>query len=138
MPLMLMRHNIDPAEELLHRLGDISEFEVMFGQVLVAIYIRPNTTASGIILTDKTRDEDEWQGKTGLIVKMGPLAYQDSPDVKFYGVRREVGDWIVMRPSDASVPFTLAGKGGDREGVKCRLTQDAHIRMKILSPDTAW
>jgi co-chaperonin GroES (HSP10) len=130
MPAALMQHDIDPATDIFNKIGDLSKFKVMFGKVLVATYMRPEKTKSGIILSDKTRDEDEWQGKASLVLKMGPLAFKDTPDVKFYGERVEVGDWIAVRPSDAQAIKI--------NGVPCRVIQDVHCFMKLPSPDVAW
>ena len=130
MPAMLMDHVVDPATEILKRLGNLEAYRVMFGRLLIATYIRPEKTKSGIFLGDKTRDEDEWQGKAGLVVKKGALAYLDTEDVKFHGEKVDVGDWVAVRPSDG-IAISI-------NGVKCRLVQDAHVLMKVPSPDTAW
>ena len=63
MPSVVMLHEKDPKHEILDRVGDLSGVEVFGGDVLVAIYKRPEKTRSGIILADTTRDEDRFQGK---------------------------------------------------------------------------
>jgi co-chaperonin GroES (HSP10) len=127
MPFAAMQHESDPAQEIWAKLGDLKDFHVPFGKVLVATYIRPEKTKSGIFLTDKARDEDLWQGKASLIVKMGKMAFQDTDRIEFHGERFEVGDWVAIRPSDA-VAISL-------RGVPCRIVQDVHILMSIPSPD---
>ena len=67
MPAMIMDHDVDPKEKLLSELGDLSQVEIFNNQVLVAVYIRPNKTKSGLYLSDKTTDEDRYQGKVGLL-----------------------------------------------------------------------
>ena len=67
MPFMIMEHEIDPAESIRNEMGDISSVEVFNNQVLVAVYIRPQKTKSGIILTNQTTDEDRYQSKVCLL-----------------------------------------------------------------------
>ena len=64
---MTMEHDQDPASALMKELGDIGKVEIFNNQVLVAVYIRPNKTKSGLYLSDKTTDEDRYQGKVGLL-----------------------------------------------------------------------
>ena len=45
---------------------------VQLADVVVAIFVRPNRTAGGIELPDNYRDEDVFQGKTGLIIAGAP------------------------------------------------------------------
>ena len=61
----------------------------------VAVYERPEQTKSKIFLTDSVRDEDKFQGKVGLVVKMGPDAFVDSGGWVFQR-KAAVGDWSVV------------------------------------------
>jgi len=63
MPFMIMEHATDPKQKLLDDIGDISAFEIFNNQILIAIYVRPQKTKSGILLPDQMRDEDKIQGK---------------------------------------------------------------------------
>ena len=54
MPPMKMTHADNFKEDLMASLGDLNEVEVFNNNILVAIYIRPNKTKSGIILADET------------------------------------------------------------------------------------
>jgi len=83
MPAALMFHEEDPRTEILNKVGSLDGVEVFGSDVLVALYIRPQKTKSGIILADSTREEDRWQGKAGLILKLGPTAYTDDEGNKF-------------------------------------------------------
>ena len=49
----------------------IDGIDVLFNQVLIAVYERPKVTASGIHLPDQSTDEDRYQGKVGLVLKRG-------------------------------------------------------------------
>ena len=111
---MVMQHNEDPKNEIWKAIGDLSDFQLFGNEVLVAIYIRPQKTSSGIFLTDNYRDEDKWQGKIGLVLKKGNTSLVDPTDMV------EVNDWVLFRPSD--------GWGLTVNGVMCRLLDDRVIR----------
>lgn len=108
MPPALMSHIEDPANEIRKRIGDISKIEVLHNQILVGVYIRPEKTKGGILLTPQTRDEDRYQGKAGLVLKKGPLAFVDDDNNKFHGQNVDVGDWVFYRVSDG-FPLVLNG-----------------------------
>lgn len=132
MPPMIMNHDQDPKQELIENVGDISDIEMFNTQVLVAIYVRPQKTKSGIILTDKTIDEDRYQGKVGLIIKKGPDAFIDNEGKWFANASFSVGDWVVFRPSD--------GWAVSVNGQPCRILDDVSVKMRIKSqsPDKIW
>ena len=119
----------DPVEETIERTGDLSEFEVPLNKVLVGIYLRPSKTKGGIELPDKYRDEDIYQGKAGLVLKCGPLAFVDDDRVAFNGFKAEPGDWVMFRPSDV-LKLDIRSKDGH-----CILLTDTQIQMKIPAPD---
>ncbi len=125
-----MSHAVDPKQEMLDKIGDISKVEVFHNQTLVMVYIRPDRTASGLYLADKTRDEDRFQGKTGLVLKKGPLAFVDDETNKFHGQDVNVGDWVFYRVSDG-FPITINGQ-------LCRLLEEVHIKGRINEPDTVY
>ena len=130
MPPMKMAHAIDPKTELLQEVGDIKEVEIFNNQILCAIYIRPQKTKSGIILTEKYVDEDKYQGKIGLVLKMGPEAFVDDSGKWFKNMKIKVGDWVVFRPSD--------GWSVSINGKSCRILDDVAIRGRVQSPDIIW
>ena len=137
MPAALMMHDEDPKAEILSRAGDLKDVEVFGSDVLVALYIRPQKTKSGIILSDGTRDEDKWQGKAGLILKLGPTAYCDEDGNKFRDISE--GDWVVFRPSDGwPVTLNAANSFASKDAISCRVVNDIHIRMRVSSPDTIY
>jgi len=130
MPPALMSHVEDPANEIRKRIGDISKIEVLHNQILVGVYIRPEKTKGGILLTSQTRDEDRYQGKAGLVLKKGPLAFVDDDNNKFHGQNVDVGDWVFYRVSDG-FPLVL-------NGTLCRLLEEVHVKGKIPSPDVVF
>lgn len=130
MPAMAMLHAEDPADEIRKAVGNLDVVDLMFNQVLVGIFVRGPTTASGIWLPDKTRDEDLYQGKVGLVLKKGPTAFVDDGEARFHGQNVNEGDWIVFRPSDGW-QMSVNGKA-------CRVLQDVHIKARVTAPDVIW
>ena len=127
MPAIQMRHDVDPKREILDKVGDLSEIQVMNANVLVGIYIRPQMTKGGIIV-HTAQKEDQYQGKVGLVLGIGPLAFQDDATNKFAGQQLQVGDWVAFRTND--------GDALDVNGQRCRLLQDTTVRMKLARPDS--
>lgn len=130
MVTMVMDHDVDPKEKLLAELGDISNIEIFNNQILVAVYVRPNKTKSGLYLSDNVVAEDRYQGKVGLLVGMGPAAFQDDSGQWFNNASFNLHDWLVFRPSE--------GWSITVNGVLCRMLSDTQVKMRIPSPDTAW
>lgn len=127
MPAAMMLHTTDPADDIRKKIGNLDHFEVMHNQILVGIYVRPEQTAAGLYLPEKTRKEDLWQGKSGLVLKKGPQAFKDDENYKFAGQNVEPGEWIAFRVSDG-FPITV-------NNVPCRLLEEAHVKAKIPAPD---
>jgi co-chaperonin GroES (HSP10) len=130
MPFMIMEHAEDPKKKLFDEIGDLSSVDLFNTQVLVAVYIRPQRTKSGIYLTDSTTDEDKYQSKVGLVLKKGPSAFVDDSNQWFQNVSVGIGDWIVHRPSD--------GWSITVNGVLCRILEDMSVKGKIDAPDRVW
>jgi len=130
MPFMSMDHSSDPKAGILKDIGDLSTIELFNNQVLVAVYVRPNKTKSGIYLPDATVAEDKIQGKVGLVVKKGPLAFVDASNQWFTDIEVNEGDWVIFRPSD--------GWGITINNLMCRILDDTAVRGKITSPDQVW
>ena len=135
MPAIEMNHETDPKAALLDKVGELEGVEIFGSDVLVALYIPPEKTKSGIILSDATREESRWQGKVGLILKLGTTAYVDEEGNKFRDIN--VGDWVVFRPSDGW-PFqlnTMKSRISKDSVVDCRVVNDIHIRCRVSHPD---
>jgi hypothetical protein len=135
MPALHAVHESDPAKELLKKVGSLKAFELLGNAILLAVYIRPKKARFRTLtldLPDQTRKEDEHQGKVGLVLKKGPLAFVDDEHVQFHGQDVKVGDWVVIRPADGW------GLTITQNGVLCRMVTESAIRMKIPSPDAVW
>jgi len=130
MKQLQMDHGDDPKGKLINEIGDISDIEIFNNQILVGVYIRPEKTKSGLYLSDKYRDEDRFQSKVGLILKMGPSAFNDETGEWFEGVSFNNHDWVVFRPSD--------GWSATVNGVLCRILSDTQVKARIQAPDQIW
>jgi co-chaperonin GroES (HSP10) len=130
MPFMTMEHEDDPRNPILEQAGSLDSVEVFNNQLLVAVYVRPQKTKSGIYLTDKTTEEDRYQSKVGLVLKKGASAFNDTTGEWFNGVEINEGDWIVFRPSD--------GWSITVNGQLCRMIDDVNVRGRIDHPDRVW
>lgn len=128
---MTMTHSEDPKDVLWRELGKQAAIVHPIGaQVLIGVYQRPEKTAGGIILTEKSKDEDMWQGKVGLIMDMGPLAFTED-ETHTWGCRRPaIGDWVVFRTGD-----TLGALAGKR---MLRFLDENAIRAIIDHPDALY
>lgn len=128
---------------LLKELGKAAEdYELFNDDVLLAIYIPTENmkdghiiTAAGLYLpqqkTEEMAGEHLFQGKLGLIVKKGPIAFKyDSSNCKFEGRVPDDHDWVVFRPSD--------GWSVSLNGVSCRIIRSCNIRGCVSDPSVIW
>lgn len=123
-----MLHPTDPKEEIRAAVADqLAEIEVMGARIMVAVYQRPEKTKGGVFLTQDSRNEDRYQGKVGLILAMGPLAFSEDATHQWGDTKPQIGDWVAFRVGDTH-PFLL----GDRT---CRLVEDVYVQMILDRPD---
>lgn len=131
MQALQMVHEIDPADEISAEVKHfVSDVEPLGAQILVAVYMRPEKTKGGIIVPDSTsgtRTEDRYQGKVGLVLKIGPLAFSED-DKHHWGDRvPKAGDWILYRVGD-TFPFILGKR-------TCRFVEDVDVKAIVKRPD---
>lgn len=126
--------NSDPKEALLKAAGPLTDYEVFHNLVLIATYVPPEKIGS-IIMPDRSMQEARFQGKIGLVLKCGPLAFKDDDVAKFGGVQIERGDWIIYRPSDADELFIKDWTGLANDGMSCRLISDGLIKGRVTKPE---
>ena len=126
-------HKKDPRQALLDQIGEIPDGLVFGCRVLVAIYVPPlvTKTEGGLFIAPSIQDEDQeenlWQGKSSLVVAMGPEAFVDTDEVKFKQ-KIQVGDWVWSRASD--------GMSCDVNEVPCRVFEsERYIIGKLPHPD---
>ena len=116
----------DTRKAILDFIGDISGYEVMGDRVLVGIFMRPEKTKGGIIRPDANKEEDVWQGKVGLVLKLGPNAFINPDDGSLYEQRVDVGDWVVFKVGD--------GWQLEVSKMPCRMIKDTNFIAKIKDP----
>ena len=133
----------DPRKALIDAIGDISGIEVFHNLVLVVTYIAPPKTMKGpdgkdvlFYTTDRGQQEDRFQGKCGLVLKLGPLAFKDDKVVQFGGVVVQAGDWVLVRPSDGLEFFKVDETKS--AGTSCRLFEDSQIKGRLSDPALVW
>jgi co-chaperonin GroES (HSP10) len=126
----VMEHAVDPRKDLLKKVGNIDDIEIFNNQILCAVYVRPEKTKGGIVLPDQHRSEDKIQGKVGLVLKKGSMAFVDDNSNWFVDVEVNIHDWIIFRPAD--------GWSITVNGVLCRILDDINIRGRVSHPDQVW
>ena len=117
----------DPKKAMLAAIGDLDTFDIFHNQILVVTYVRPEKTAGGIIRPGSNVDEDEYQGKVGLVVKIGPSAFMDTDEQDFQGQSVKVGDWVIYRVGDGW-QLTI-------RDTACRILTDRTIRIRADNPE---
>jgi co-chaperonin GroES (HSP10) len=130
---MRMVHDEPPDEVIWRDVGPLDKIEVLGQNVLICTYVRPATrTIGGIEIPETATEEDRYQGRVGMVLKLGLQAFIDSekPPVKFNGFKLTPGQWIVYRPSDG-IRFQI----GKRD---CRLIADVHVKMRLDTPDEVY
>lgn len=134
MPAMTMVHEKDPRQEIWEKIGNLDEWKVFHNDVLIAVYMRPDQVklkgGGSLYIPDQTRAEDANQGKAGMVLKKGPLAFKSDENFDFCGQDVEPGDWISIWVSD--------GRKVMVNGVLCRLVADRDIQLGIPRPDAVW
>jgi len=122
----------DPAKPLWEAAGDLGDYVVCHNLILVATYIAPEKVGS-IIMPDRKIDEDRFQGKVGLVLKVGPQAFRDDGSRSYGGIHVRRGDWVMYRPSDAMEVF-IRDRRKINDGLSCRLIEDVFIKMVVKDP----
>jgi hypothetical protein len=129
-----IEHDIDPKQAILKDLAPyLDDIRIGGPFVLVGVYTREGEKrlkGSGIILPGRTGEEDRYQGITGLVVKMGPGAYQSEVSRRWFGDKPvELGDWVMF-----DVKHGRALLLGERT---CRIIQDTYLDAVLQRPDMA-
>lgn len=113
-------------------IGGELPFLVQPHEVMVALWEGDEKSSGGVIIPDKVKDENIYQGKTGLVVSLGEHAFEDDEDHS-WPVKPKEGDWVMFRGADG-FPFALGGRNGQH----CRLLHESKVRMIVNSPDEVW
>ena len=126
---------LDPKQALFDSVGNlISHVSVGHNRILVATYVQPEQTQGGIYLPDKSLIEDRFQGKVGLVLAKGPLAFVDDGVVKFGGFDANIGEWVIYQPANGIEMFL----GDSSGGTPCRWVEDTNVLGKTTNPAVVW
>lgn len=132
---MLMDHKVDPRKKLIDESKQAVEWLDPQGSlVMLGVYVRggklgeEQKTRGGIILIDEAKDEDRHQGKIGLILKMGPLAFVEDENHKWKNPPK-IHDWVVYRVGD-TFPYLIGDK-------TYRMAEDIDLRAIWHGPPDA-
>lgn len=99
-------------------------------RVLVATYVESETTKGGIIRPQRNLDESRFQGKVGLVLAMGPLAFRFDDPEEYQTPMPAFGDWIFYRASDT---FECGFSG-----VLCRIVTDDAVMGILDNPEVIY
>lgn len=129
----------EAKKEIMAAVGDLDKFEVFGSQVLIGVYVRPVKTRGGIITPGSASKEDIWQNKSGLVLKVGPTAFNAERLEQFNGRAPMVGEWIyhdVKQCFQAHLKGPKSKKSATRdwEGWPIRLVYGADIFGRTPEP----
>lgn len=117
-------------DQVLNQIGDLSAIEVLLNRVLVAVYIENEYFWGGqkrsIAKTTDRSAESIWQGKPALVLKVGPLAFQDDSQQSFAGQSVKAGDWVTFKIGNSSQI--------EIRSIPCRIVQDVYIEAVYRDP----
>ena len=121
----------DPKKVVLDKVSaDVEKIDVYGSRVLIATAPTPDRSKGGIMFADKTKDEGRFQGKVGLILKMGASAFKYNGQYEWEGGKPKVGDWVFYRNADTQ-------ECGISEA-SCRIIYDDLIIGKVSDPEVIW
>ena len=121
----------DPRKFLLEKCKDFQDnIELFHNTVMVATYYLPSyhtlSTGHKLYRSDKTLDEALWQGKVGLVVAKGRMAFVDDEYRKFSGQNVDIGDWVYYDIHD--------GRQLTINRVHCRRLKDVEVMGRVKVP----
>lgn len=130
---------------ILKLLGNLSQYDVLGEEVLVATYVSSNvlrkvTTKDGNVVnlyaTDKTTYESQFQGKAALVIKKGDQAWKMNYGQPYEGKEPADLTWVAIIPGDGREIFLK--DIGQSEAVACRLINFRSIKLGIKDPRLVW
>lgn len=100
-------------KEIYEAVGDYKAIPCWGTEVLIAVFCRPYTTTSGLIVPIDMNREDVWQGKVGLILNKGPAAFKSNGEgpSTYGGKMPDVGDWVWHNVNSVISQLWVAGEG---------------------------
>lgn len=124
----------DPKEVILAALkGHLDKVETLYGSRVLVATAPAMTKIGSIYTTDKSKDESRFQGKAGLLLRVGPTAFKYDPRYPSYeweGSCPLVGNWVYYWNSS----LREIGIGG----VSCRIGYDSDIIGVVSDPEAIY
>lgn len=118
----------DPKLAVWNALGNsLDELLLYRNDVLLVTAPIMAKSKGGIIYADNTKKEERFQGKIGMIVKIGEVAFNDVEIWPNEATRPTVGDWVVYRNADTHECAI--------NKLSCRFIKDYLIIGKVSAPD---
>ncbi len=136
----------DQRKAILDAVGHVlHKFDPIYGNdVLTATYIEPEVTAGGIIMPEQRLNESVYQGKVGLVLKLGVDAFKFREGFSFFAreagegedeyrqrvaaMTPRVGDWVFYRPVGNLWKCTI-------NGFACQFVRDSEIKGRVTDPE---
>lgn len=125
----------EEAKALFKRIGDLSAFKLFQNRILVAKFQRTTIGSGRLLAAEHTKTEDKWQGKTGLVVKKGTIAFMDdeATGTFWHGDNVEVGDWVFFNYGDGTDIEICPDGSTDR--IYCKVLKEGEIIGSVPRPD---
>lgn len=127
----------DPAAEakkIFDKVGDLSGCRIFGNRILVAKYERATVGYSGkIYAAVQTNREDQYQGKVGLVLKVGTVAFVDDDVNKFHGDTVKVGEWIFFSYNDGTDIDICPPGSADK--IHCKVLKEGDVNGIVPRPD---
>lgn len=132
-------HKTDPKKVIYDDVGHLLKgFEPLADRILVVVYERGNqgkdvetVTPGGIIVVETSNGvlrEDKWQGRVGLVVAVGPIAFKSDASHQWGDRTPKIGDWVMFDTTNTS-PFDLPLKDGRHR--RARFVQDVYVEAIV-------
>lgn len=118
----------DPKAYLLKRCQKfMNAIQMDTNNIMVATYVLPEMTklrgpggtSVSFYVPDKVSREVEWQGRVGLLIARGPLAWKSDKRVDFGSTMHEIGEWVCYDRQD--------GRQISINRVHCRRLKDVDV-----------
>jgi hypothetical protein len=116
----------DKKKAIIEAAGNLNGVDVFSDLVLVGTYIEDEMTAGGIIKPKETVQESEFQGKVGLVLRTGPLAFGDWEEEADRGQNAKLHTWVAFAIKD-TWPLQI-------NNTACRVVPYEKLRMRVDNP----
>ena len=125
------------ASDLLARLGDLSGVRIFGARIMVVKFIRDTIGSSGKLLAAaQTQMEDQYQGKVGLCIKVGRLAFKTDAKHDWGEDQVQVGDWVLYGYGDG-YDMDIQPYGTD-EKIHCKVLDESEVKGLVPNPGLIW